>query len=332
MKKYFTVATAVVFTLGLSATMQAQVGMTNNTPDKSAALDMKATNNKGLLIPNVSLTSIVDKTPIAGGNPAQSLLVYNTNGSITGVGAGGTGYYYWDTNIWKKLMSKLEVPNNSNSITSPNSTISINGSANVLSATTIDIKAGENAQVLTTNGSRQVVWASQEEMTGGISFVAQNGLGGGNTPLPLGVETDVSDGGITVSVSRPSTVVISGRIIIGIYSEEAAGAGYVRIANKATGLTVNGYTGSVPYSIVSPTAGASNKNFAVVTFETSIDIDAPGSYTFAIYARADWTKSTKVGGTVTNNGSHSLNVSGTPWPVTGGGSSNSSYRVTVYNK
>lgn len=87
-------------------TLQAQVGMNTNNPHKSAALDMKAESNKGLLIPNVNLSSTTDVNSIIGGIPAQSLLVYNTNAAITGTGAAGTGYYYWDTNIWKKLTTK----------------------------------------------------------------------------------------------------------------------------------------------------------------------------------------------------------------------------------
>jgi len=86
-----------------SGVLYGQVGMNTNSPDKSAALDMSTTTNKGLLIPNVSLNSTTDVTSIAGGAPAQSLLVYNTKAAITGTGAAGTGYYYWDTNIWKKL-------------------------------------------------------------------------------------------------------------------------------------------------------------------------------------------------------------------------------------
>lgn len=82
----------------------AQVGATNNSPDKTAILDLRipvsggSVANKGLLIPQVSLVSLTSTLPIAT-TPATSLLVYNINAAITG----GKGYYYWENNTWKKL-------------------------------------------------------------------------------------------------------------------------------------------------------------------------------------------------------------------------------------
>lgn len=87
----------------------AQAGMTGNSPDKSAALDISSS-NKGLLIPRVALYSTTDKLSIINNSPAQALLVYNTNANISGTGASGTGYYYWDTNIWKKIATANDVP------------------------------------------------------------------------------------------------------------------------------------------------------------------------------------------------------------------------------
>ncbi|WP_289663483.1 hypothetical protein [Flavobacterium panacagri] len=88
-------------------TALAQVGTTNNSPDKTAILDLRtslsggAVANKGLLIPQVSLVSLTSTLPIAV-TPATSLLVYNTNATITG----GKGYYYWENNTWKKLTNQ----------------------------------------------------------------------------------------------------------------------------------------------------------------------------------------------------------------------------------
>ena len=70
-------------------------------PDDSAILDVYAT-NKGLLIPRVSLSSTTDVTTIT--TPATSLLVYNTNAAITGTGANGEGFYYWNGSNWVNLM------------------------------------------------------------------------------------------------------------------------------------------------------------------------------------------------------------------------------------
>jgi hypothetical protein len=70
------------------------INATAAAPDASAMLDVSAT-NKGLLIPRASLTSTVDVTTIP--SPATSLLVYNTNASMTG---GAIGYYYYSGSSW----------------------------------------------------------------------------------------------------------------------------------------------------------------------------------------------------------------------------------------
>lgn len=67
------------------------INTTGNNPDISAMLDI-VSSDKGLLIPRVSLTSITDNTTIT--SPATSLLVFNTNESLTGNNADGAGYYY----------------------------------------------------------------------------------------------------------------------------------------------------------------------------------------------------------------------------------------------
>lgn len=67
------------------------INTTGNNPDVSAMLDV-VSSNKGMLLPRVSLTSTTDATTIP--SPATSLLVYNTNASITGTHADGVGYYY----------------------------------------------------------------------------------------------------------------------------------------------------------------------------------------------------------------------------------------------
>lgn len=107
MIKYFVIS--LLFVVFSPLGIYAQVGMISNSSDKSAALDMKDTNNKGVLLPNAKLNTTTDVTGIAGGVPAQSLLIYNTNASISGTGSAGTGFYYWDTNIWKKMITQADV-------------------------------------------------------------------------------------------------------------------------------------------------------------------------------------------------------------------------------
>src|SRR5690554_7682066 len=83
-----------------------QVGIGTLTPDKSSQLDVTA-NDKGILIPRVSLTSTTDTTTITNGN-VNSLLVFNTatQNDIT------PGYYYWYIDKWKRIVNEDEVGGN----------------------------------------------------------------------------------------------------------------------------------------------------------------------------------------------------------------------------
>ncbi len=62
-----------------------QVGIGTTNPNTSAILDVKS-NSKGILIPQVTLTSTTDNTTIS--NPANSLMVYNIGTYLP------KGFYY----------------------------------------------------------------------------------------------------------------------------------------------------------------------------------------------------------------------------------------------
>ncbi len=78
----------------LSTWTFAQVGIGVDVPDQSAILEIGTLEkNKGLIIPNISLVNLTDKTVIQGGNPKEGLLVYNT---VTDKSNGlEKGFYYW---------------------------------------------------------------------------------------------------------------------------------------------------------------------------------------------------------------------------------------------
>ncbi len=99
-KQLQTVFVATLMLLALSGYSQQGVSVnTTGTPaDTSAMLDVSSA-SKGLLIPRVSLISINDVTTIP--SPAVSLLVYNTNASMTG---GGTGFWYFNGTIWVQAL------------------------------------------------------------------------------------------------------------------------------------------------------------------------------------------------------------------------------------
>ncbi|MBK6275112.1 MAG: hypothetical protein IPF58_10590 [Saprospirales bacterium] len=77
------------------------INATGAAPDNSAILDVAST-NKGMLLPRINLLSTTDVATITA--PTTSLLVYNTNAGISGIGANGVGYYYWNGTNWVNLI------------------------------------------------------------------------------------------------------------------------------------------------------------------------------------------------------------------------------------
>ncbi|MDB4174831.1 DUF1566 domain-containing protein [Flavobacteriaceae bacterium] len=91
MKKLFTLLAAVLFT----ATTYAQIGINNETPDASAALDITSTTG-GLLVPRMTETQRDAISPAATG-----LMIYQTDGTA--------GFYYYNGSSWEGYYSKNEV-------------------------------------------------------------------------------------------------------------------------------------------------------------------------------------------------------------------------------
>ncbi len=71
--------------------VQAQVGYGTATPDKSAAIEIQAS-DKGILVPRINLTSATQKLN-ATANNANALLVFNTGTVLS------QGFYYWKAKI-----------------------------------------------------------------------------------------------------------------------------------------------------------------------------------------------------------------------------------------
>ncbi len=76
------------------------INATGAAPDASASLDIVAS-DKGVLIPRVSISTALTAAPVT--SPTTSLIVYNTNASITA--GNGVGYYYWNGTQWVQLSS-----------------------------------------------------------------------------------------------------------------------------------------------------------------------------------------------------------------------------------
>ena len=91
MKNIFTLLAAVL----LTATTYAQIGINNENPDASAALDITSTTG-GLLVPRMTETQRDAISPAATG-----LMIYQTDGTA--------GFYYYNGSSWEGYYSKNEV-------------------------------------------------------------------------------------------------------------------------------------------------------------------------------------------------------------------------------
>lgn len=133
------------------------------SPNSSAMFDIQST-NRGLLIPRVSISSTTDASTIS--SPATSLLVYNTNASISGSTADGIGYYYnagtSGSPSWKKLAT-------ADATTFWKST----GNANTDSATNFIGTTDSKSLQLRTNGIKRI----------NISSSGQTSIGDGTNQL-----------------------------------------------------------------------------------------------------------------------------------------------------
>ncbi len=85
---------------------KAQVGIGTDMPNPSTQLEI-ISSNRGIMIPQVPLTSNTDQSTITAGN-LESLLVYNinTNATLT------PGYYYWYQGSWNRLLNENDLPDN----------------------------------------------------------------------------------------------------------------------------------------------------------------------------------------------------------------------------
>jgi hypothetical protein len=105
----------------ITSTTFGQIGIGTTIPHSSAILEASS-NNKGLLIPRISLNGSNDITTIS--NPATSLLIFNTN-TVNGTHSLQPGYYYWNGSKWNLLLTgedhnPIWTQNSSNETTSLN--------------------------------------------------------------------------------------------------------------------------------------------------------------------------------------------------------------------
>ncbi len=93
----------VVLTIFLfTSNINAQVGINTTTPGSSAILDINS-NNKGVLFPQVQLTSTTDQSTV--NNPDNGVFVFNVDPNGTGDTQVYPGFYWWndDDGEWERF-------------------------------------------------------------------------------------------------------------------------------------------------------------------------------------------------------------------------------------
>ncbi|MDC0380635.1 hypothetical protein OAM52_03080 [Flavobacteriaceae bacterium] len=97
--KFYVYFSTILFSSGLYS----QVGIGTPQPNPSSQLEVVAI-DRGVLLPQVPLTSSTDTQTIINGN-IESLLVYNTSTVLDIT----PGYYYWDGAKWNRLGNEPEI-------------------------------------------------------------------------------------------------------------------------------------------------------------------------------------------------------------------------------
>lgn len=218
-------------------------------PDASAMLDISSS-NKGLLIPRVTLQSTTDITTIP--SPANSLIVYNTNPSMTG---GTVGYWFYDASIprWIQLNSGWVLSGNTLTGTLPSSPDQWIGTSNaadwiiktnnaermrVLSDGKVGVKTPNPASTLDVNGSV----AFRE----GESLVLSNGA---NNDVVIDTNSFIRVTGPTAAFSISGFAGGSNGRLITLYNTTSQPMTIINNATSANGNQILTLTGE---NIVSP--------------------------------------------------------------------------------
>lgn len=139
------------------------ISATGALPDNSAGLDINF-NDRGLLVPRVSLSSNTSTTAItpSASSPATSLLVYNTNASMAG--GNGVGFYYWDGTKWVYIPAPSNGPGSTGQVLTSQgasappqwSTLSVSGGGGPTGcASCISMISSYDASTYTWDGCRE---------------------------------------------------------------------------------------------------------------------------------------------------------------------------------
>lgn len=195
-----------LFFLFFSHFTYAQVGIGIANPSSSAMLQINS-KNKGVLFPNIALTSGTDNVTIP--SPANGLIVWNSG---TG-GLSEVGFYYWNNSKWNMV--------------SVNSTNNINGGTASLwnnSATNSGNYGGANTNLsLGTNTSDDLVFKVNSITSGRLgvnnSISFGNGSNAGQNGIAIGSSSTAFQG---VAVGNGASVSANDGLALGNNASAAA--------------------------------------------------------------------------------------------------------------
>ncbi|MFD2035516.1 hypothetical protein ACFSKL_11985, partial [Belliella marina] len=180
----------------------AQVGIGTTEPSHSSQLEIVAS-DKGILIPRVALTSVIDEATIQAGN-VESLLVYNTtdNDLIT------PGYYYWYQDRWRRLAWTGAGVGSNNFVTynpATNQFLYANGDGDMVLIDMGDLFE-ETLTTLVDNGDGTITYTNEANVP--VTINMANGPAGIDG-VGIASTTDNGDGTFTITYTDGSTFTTS---------------------------------------------------------------------------------------------------------------------------
>lgn len=123
----------------------AQVGIGTQVVQNGIALQVESS-NKGILLPNISLTSTSVFAPVTG-NPVSGLMVYNTASSGSGSTAVSPGFYYWDNSILNWIKVQQKNANETALFSNQNTTADINSGTGVYTDLFANVRFNNNTSL-----------------------------------------------------------------------------------------------------------------------------------------------------------------------------------------
>lgn len=300
----------IISSLALSMNINAQnigVNTTGALPNTSAMLDVDAspTNNRGVLIPRVALTTRTAYAPITGAG-VTSLLVYNIATAGAYPNNVTPGFYYWDGAAWQRLMNgpinAWQVTGNTLSgtlPTTPNEFIgTINNADFIFRSNNIErmrILGTGNVVVNNTAPFASDVFsayaAGANSAVNGYATGSSEGVYGQNTGSGVavaGISTNTSTGvygegpsigtlgyvnannGEGVFGTTSSTVTGSDGVMGNAWSTTGFGVFAFHLNTSGTGLATSGNSVVATYLPIGSGLAASGSTFAIVGFGKNV--------------------------------------------------------------